>query len=303
MSVSTAPGCAGARSEAEPGVEGGGAAGEGAVRGGREPRPEAGAGRGRRHGPGPRPARPREARRGEARRGVSSREPVAARPGGAPAVCRPALTLIPGGLSADPAVPPQRPAEWDEFPTERPAGRPAERRTERPAGRPAQRPTERPTERPAGRPAQRPTERPTERPAGRPAERPTERPAGRPVRGRCVPAPRVWRRPAGARTVRRAPLALRYRVRRAAALMVLAVVAAGVVVGLGSLADVARDAGPGIPAATAQVVVGQGDTVWDIARRAAPDADPAAAAAHIAELNGLRSAALRPGQVLTVPAA
>ncbi|GAY11912.1 hypothetical protein TOK_0298 [Pseudonocardia sp. N23] len=105
------------------------------------------------------------------------------------------------------------------------------------------------------------------------------------------------------RSVRRAPLALRYRVRRAAALVVLAVAAAGVVVGLGSMADVARDAGPGISAATAQVVVGQGDTVWDIARRTAPDADTAAAAAHIAELNGLRSAALRPGQVLTVPAA
>jgi len=77
----------------------------------------------------------------------------------------------------------------------------------------------------------------------------------------------------------------------------------GVVVGLGSLADATRDTGPGIPAATAQVVVGQGDTVWDIARRTAPDADPAAAAAHIAELNGLHSAALRPGQVLTAPAA
>ncbi|RTL63248.1 MAG: LysM peptidoglycan-binding domain-containing protein [Pseudonocardiaceae bacterium] len=165
-----------------------------------------------------------------------------ARPGGAPAVCRPALTLIPGGLSVDPVAP----GEW---------------------------------------------------------EAPQADSVERTIHGRCVPAPRVRRRPAGARTVRQTPLALRYRVRRAAALVVLAVVAAGVVVGLGSLADAARDTGPGIPAATAQVVVGQGDTVWDIARRTAPDAEPAAAAAHIAELNGLHSAALRPGQVLTVPAA
>ena len=238
MSVSTAPGCAGARSEAEPGD----VAGEAAVLSGREARLDGGAGRGRRHGSGPRPARPREARRGEPRRGVSSREPVAARPGGAPAACRPALTLIPGGLSADPTAP----VEWVEPVVER---------------------------------------------------------VERTVHGRCVPAPRVRRHPAAARTVRRAPLALRYRVRRVAALVVLAVVAAGVVVGLGAVADVAHDSGPGIPAATAQVVVGKGDTVWEIARRTAPDADPAAAAAHIAELNGLRSAALRPGQVLTVPAA
>lgn len=238
MSVSTAPGCAGARSEAEPGD----VAGEAVVRGGRETRPDGGAARGRRHGSGPRPARPREARRGETRRGASSREPVSARPGGAPAACRPALTLIPGGLSAAPTAP----VEWDAPVVER---------------------------------------------------------VERTVHGRCVPATRVRRRPAAARTVRQAPLALRYRVRRAAALVVLAVVAAGAVVGLGALADAARDAGPGIPVATAQVVVGQGDTVWDIARRTAPDADPAAAAAHIAELNGLRSAALRPGQVLTVPAA
>ncbi|MBN9110425.1 MAG: LysM peptidoglycan-binding domain-containing protein [Pseudonocardia sp.] len=233
MSVSTAPGCAGARSEAEPGR----APEETVVRGGREARPDCGAGRARRHGSGPRPARPREARRGEPRRSVS----VAARPGGA-AECRPALTLIPGGLPVGPAAP----AEW---------------------------------------------------------EPPLADSVERTVHGRCVPARRVRRRPAGARTVRRTLPALRYRVRRAAALVVLAVVAAGVVVGLGSLADATRDTGPGIPAATAQVVVGQGDTVWDIARRTAPDADPAAAAAHIAELNGLHSAALRPGQVLTAPAA
>ncbi|MGE0840294.1 LysM peptidoglycan-binding domain-containing protein [Pseudonocardia sp.] len=175
---------------------------------------------------------------------MSSREP--ARTGGAPSACRPALTLVPGGLSAGPAAPVRGPAQW---------------------------------------------------------EAPLAGPVGRTARGRCVPAPRVRRRPAGARIVRRAPLALRFRVRRAAALVVLGAVAAGVVVGLGSLGDAARAAGPGIPHGTAQVVVGTGDTVWDIARRTAPDADPAAAAAHIVELNGLRSAALRPGQMLTVPAA
>jgi len=123
------------------------------------------------------------------------------------------------------------------------------------------------------------------------------------ARPRCVAPPRVHPRPARSRALRRTPLALRYRVRRAVAVLVLGVCAAVVVVALGSLGEIARDAGPGIPTSTAQVVVQRGDTVWDIARRTVPDADPAVAAARIAELNGLHSAALRPGQILTVPRA
>lgn len=55
--------------------------------------------------------------------------------------------------------------------------------------------------------------------------------------------------------------------------------------------------------ATASVVAQPGETLWDIAKRVAPEADPRATVATIRELNGLdRNGALLAGQSLTVPA-
>lgn len=54
---------------------------------------------------------------------------------------------------------------------------------------------------------------------------------------------------------------------------------------------------------TASVVVQQGETLWDIAKRVAPNTDPRSTVATIRELNGLDAAAtVQAGQGLTVPA-
>jgi nucleoid-associated protein YgaU len=52
-----------------------------------------------------------------------------------------------------------------------------------------------------------------------------------------------------------------------------------------------------------RVTVQPGDTLWAIAERARPDADPRATIARIKDMNGLTSGAARAGQVLLVPAA
>jgi len=50
------------------------------------------------------------------------------------------------------------------------------------------------------------------------------------------------------------------------------------------------------------VVVRDGDTLWQIARRyAEPGADPRRLVEQIRAVNGLETAVLRPGQVLKVP--
>lgn len=55
-------------------------------------------------------------------------------------------------------------------------------------------------------------------------------------------------------------------------------------------------------ARTEVVVVSPGQTLWDIARSVAPEQDPRAVVAELADLNGLSDAgALRVGQPLVVP--
>ncbi len=62
----------------------------------------------------------------------------------------------------------------------------------------------------------------------------------------------------------------------------------------------ASDAPAGTPRPT--VVVQSGDTLWQIAREAAPNADPRVTVARILELNDLDSASsVRAGQQLTLP--
>jgi nucleoid-associated protein YgaU len=115
----------------------------------------------------------------------------------------------------------------------------------------------------------------------------------------------VLPRPVAASTI--APLRLTRRGRRLArtALIVLALVAALALSvagrdGVGQAGD-----GPAVPA-TSTVVVQPGQTLWQVARSVARDADPRETVARIQELNGLSgadAATLRPGQTLVVPAA
>ncbi|HYZ10066.1 MAG TPA: LysM peptidoglycan-binding domain-containing protein [Pseudonocardiaceae bacterium] len=88
--------------------------------------------------------------------------------------------------------------------------------------------------------------------------------------------------------------------RRAVRVMTAGVVTLSVVCGLAVLGQVAAD-GPAVPATTTVVQVGAGETLWDVARRIAPDTATPAVVQHIRELNGMVGSELRPGQQLTVP--
>ncbi|MDQ3151828.1 MAG: LysM peptidoglycan-binding domain-containing protein [Actinomycetota bacterium] len=89
--------------------------------------------------------------------------------------------------------------------------------------------------------------------------------------------------------------------RRGGALRLLAVVVTtvGVVCGLAVLGQGAGV--PDVPGAVAEVRVGAGETLWDVADRVAPGSDEQAVVARIRELNGLTGSAVRPGQELLVP--
>lgn len=105
-----------------------------------------------------------------------------------------------------------------------------------------------------------------------------------------APAPRPMVRPTTAQVARR---------RRAVALMLVAPVTLAVVVLLGQLAHVAQVAT--VPDQTVAVQVAEGDSLWQLARRAAPQADTGAVVERIVEVNGLESAAVSPGEVVLVP--
>ena len=70
------------------------------------------------------------------------------------------------------------------------------------------------------------------------------------------------------------------------------------VVGLGALAD--GVSGATVPTRTEVVRVQPGESLWELARRTAPDSDPAAVVSRIEQLNTL-DAPLTPGQPLRVP--
>ncbi len=56
-----------------------------------------------------------------------------------------------------------------------------------------------------------------------------------------------------------------------------------------------------VPAAGTSVIVGPGDTLWSLAERVDPAADPRDVIAEIMRLNDLDSSALRAGQLLLLP--
>jgi hypothetical protein len=119
--------------------------------------------------------------------------------------------------------------------------------------------------------------------------------AGASVAGRMSAA-----RPVVVRRARRAGVVVPVpRWRAALGWLLVAVLAAVAVVGLGLLADAARSAR--VPSAIAPVRVEVGESLWQVARRTAPSADPEVVAARIVELNDLGSPSVRPGQVLLSP--
>ena len=83
-------------------------------------------------------------------------------------------------------------------------------------------------------------------------------------------------------------------------LLTVGVLAFLVVFGIGWSLN-GQDAGS-VPTRTVTVQVHQGDTVWSVAQRLAPSADPAAEVARIRQLNGLSAdTVVHPGDLLKVP--
>lgn len=142
--------------------------------------------------------------------------------------------------------------------------------------------------------------------AGRPARLAVSRRAhraGRPDTGwrsAMVAQPGTAQRVAVARRPGRVRLTRRGRVVIAAVLATLALL----VVGLTAAAR-AQAASSGSPAAAyrgmTRVVVQPGQTLWSIAMRAAPSADPRAVVQRIMDVNGLRGTTIQPGRQLWVP--
>jgi len=64
-----------------------------------------------------------------------------------------------------------------------------------------------------------------------------------------------------------------------------------------AVADAATTRTPASPT----VVARPGDTLWSIAVRARPDADPRVTVEHIIDANGLGSPVIQPGQRLVLP--
>ncbi|MGH3435879.1 MAG: LysM peptidoglycan-binding domain-containing protein [Sciscionella sp.] len=85
---------------------------------------------------------------------------------------------------------------------------------------------------------------------------------------------------------------------RLASVVAAATMTAAVVGGLGWIG---QGTSPGIPAQTAVIRVGGGETLWDVARRVAPQSDQRAVVQRIRELNGIVGSAIEPGQRLQVP--
>lgn len=70
---------------------------------------------------------------------------------------------------------------------------------------------------------------------------------------------------------------------------------------VGGLGWLGQAPSPEVPAETAVARVGAGETVWDVARRVAPEYDQRAVVERIRQLNGMAGSAVQPGQQLQVP--
>ncbi|MGH3787001.1 MAG: LysM peptidoglycan-binding domain-containing protein [Pseudonocardiaceae bacterium] len=81
----------------------------------------------------------------------------------------------------------------------------------------------------------------------------------------------------------------------------MVVAAAVALVAVAGLSFIGQSAEPGVPVETAVAQVGAGETVWDVARRVAPQSDQRAVVERIRQLNGIVGSAVAPGQQLQVP--
>ncbi len=128
-----------------------------------------------------------------------------------------------------------------------------------------------------------------------PAPVPPSAPTLRNRQVRCV-APRQTLVPTQRGMTATRPSALRSG--RLANVVAAATVTVAIVGGLGWIG---QDATPGIPVKTVVTRVGGGETLWDVARRVAPEADQDAVVHRIRQLNGIVGSAIEPGQPLQVP--
>ncbi len=87
----------------------------------------------------------------------------------------------------------------------------------------------------------------------------------------------------------------------AATVMLVVAAATGTLAVAGGMNWTGHGANPGMPAETAVIQVGAGETVWDVARRVAPQSDQRAVVDRIRQLNGIVGSAVQPGQQLQVP--
>lgn len=136
---------------------------------------------------------------------------------------------------------------------------------------------------------------------GRPLPAPPTLAPPTPMRLLTPAAPGQWMpAPVGCRVLRPAALARPcvLRSRRLAHWVAAATVTLAVVGGLGWIG---QGASPGIPTQTAVARVGAGETLWDVARRVAPQSDQRAIVERIRQLNGIVGSAVAPGQQLQVP--
>jgi hypothetical protein len=133
---------------------------------------------------------------------------------------------------------------------------------------------------------------------------PAEPPARPQPRGRHrhpdVATRRVTARQADGRRVADCPPRRRPRLRLPASFLIGVVAFLGVV-GIGVLAG--EVTGDQVPTQTAVVWVQPGETLWDVANRAAPGYDTEAVVARIRELNNVPANGVLTGQALQVPTA
>lgn len=122
-------------------------------------------------------------------------------------------------------------------------------------------------------------------------------PLAPPVRGNV--APPAHRRLRGAAVA--GSEAARIRAPRPGRVVRLATAATVTLAVIGGLGWIGQAPGPGVPAETAVIRVGAGETVWDVAQRAAPKSDQRAVVERIRQLNGIVGSAIQPGQQLQVP--
>jgi len=118
-----------------------------------------------------------------------------------------------------------------------------------------------------------------------------------PVAGRSRPAPRIQaQRGQAARRVPAQPVRLTRRGRLTVVLLLLAVLVVGLSVGM-----VSQAAGPSRPHVQPTVTVQPGESLWQVAVRVAPGADPRLVVDELVRANHLPGATVVAGQQLVVP--